>query len=133
MKKIHIYVYANPNVILLIIKMLKCYTVKPNVVGRFNIIKYFINNNGNKVTIIIEEWGLDFNEDDDYVGIGFEEGITTTMDIGSDNRSYGIDFQVGAGSSSKGASAGVGSLNYNILSNMVGFSVEGGIKCEKYY
>jgi hypothetical protein len=55
MKKIHIYVDADPNVVLLILKMPKCYTVKPNVVGRFNIIKYFINNNGNKVTIIIEE------------------------------------------------------------------------------
>jgi len=55
MKKIHIYVDADPNVVLLILKMPKCYTVKPNVVGRFNIIKYFINNNGNKVTIIIDE------------------------------------------------------------------------------
>jgi len=65
--------------------------------------------------------------------MGSEKGTTTTVDIGSDNRSYGVDFQVGVGSSSKGASVSMGSWNYNILSNMVGFSVEGGIKCEKYY
>jgi hypothetical protein len=65
--------------------------------------------------------------------MGSEEGTTTTVDIGSDYRSYGVDFQVGVDSSSKGASASVGSLNYNILSNMVRFNVEGGIKCEKYY
>lgn len=65
--------------------------------------------------------------------MGSEEGTTINVDICSDNRSYGVDFQVGVGSSSKGVSARMGSLNYNILSNMVGFSVEGHIKCEKYY
>ena len=41
--------------------------------------------------------------------MGSEEGTTTTVDIGSDYRSYGVDFQVGVGSSSKGASVSMGS------------------------
>jgi hypothetical protein len=118
-EEIHIYmdpVDLDPNGAPLQIKMCKyCYTEKPNAR-----IKYFLDKDGNKVILIIGEEGLDLAK---YSG----EGATTTVGIGRDDKSYGIDFNVGACSCSEGVDASVGSSNYNMESE------EGGTECKKNY
>ena len=60
----------------------------------FSRIKYFSKNNSNKIILIIREKILNFNENDDGVGLGVDnysasvEDSSSTMNIGVGNSYY---------------------------------------------
>lgn len=99
--------------------MPKYYTCKPNVANRSVGVKYFSSNDGNKIILIIEGKGLNFDENYNGVCLGAGEDPIIIVDVNSYNSGVrtsvgysNMGASMGVGSSSLGAD--MGSSNYNI-------------------